>query len=351
MSKPNKQCVGIIFGGKSNEHQVSIKSAQAIYNALNSKKNKKNFSTKVFYINKDGQWSHSTESLKVLKGSPNIENFNNNHPNKNFKIFNHIDFEDVDIWFPIIHGANGEDGTIQGFLKLLQKPFVGSGILGSALGMDKIAMKLIFSHFKIPQVNHLIIQNKDLKKKSNILKIINEIESKLNFPVFVKPANSGSSIGISKVMNKGDIFNAIQKAFEIDDRIIIEEGLDVRELEVGIIGNRELKASEIGEVNYSSDWYDYDSKYKTKNEIKIPASIDQNLRKKIQTLSIESCKILNINIFARADFFLEKKTNRIFLNEINTIPGFTENSMFPMLWKASGLEIDELVAKIIQYCL
>ena len=348
MNEVSKKCVGIIFGGQSNEHAISIESARTIFAALNSEINKKKFSTKVFYINKKGKWFNSKESLLILRNSINIINFAENSPFENIKIFDKIDCNDIDIWFPIVHGANGEDGSIQGLLKSTQKPFVGSGILGSALGMDKIAMKLIFSHLKIPQVNFFIIQDKNF---DDLILICDQIVKKLNFPLFVKPANSGSSIGISKVMNQSDILEALQKAWSIDHRIIVEEGLEVKELEVGVVGKRNLIASEVGEVSYTSDWYDYDSKYKTNNKITIPANINAQLKEKIQTLSIQSCRALDINIFARVDFFLEKGSNNIYLNEINTIPGFTANSMFPLLWKSSGLEIDELVAKLIEYSL
>ena len=348
MNEVSKKCVGIIFGGQSNEHAISIESARTIFAALNSEINKKKFSTKVFYINKKGKWFNSKESLLILRNSINIINFAENSPFENIKIFDKIDCNDIDIWFPIVHGANGEDGSIQGLLKSTQKPFVGSGILGSALGMDKIAMKLIFSHLKIPQVNFFIIQDKNF---DDLILICDQIVKKLNFPLFVKPANSGSSIGISKVMNQSDMLKALQKAWSIDHRIIVEEGLEVKELEVGVVGKRNLIASEVGEVNYTSDWYDYDSKYKTNNKITIPANINAQLKEKIQTLSIQSCRALDINIFARVDFFLEKGSNNIYLNEINTIPGFTANSMFPLLWKSSGLEIDELVAKLIEYSL
>ena len=351
MNEVRRKCVGIIFGGQSNEHAISIESAKAIFAALNSDINKKKFSTKVFYINRNGKWFDNKDSLLILKHSKEIDNFIANSLFENIKIFENIDCKDIDIWFPIIHGANGEDGSIQGLLKFTQKPFVGSGLLGSALGMDKIIMKLIFSHLKIPQVNFFIIQDKNLDDNNNLKIICDQIIKKLNFPLFIKPANSGSSIGISKVINQHDMSNALRKAWSIDHRIIVEEGLDVKELEVGVIGKKNLTASEVGEVNYISDWYDYDSKYKTNNKITIPANIDPILKEKIQTLSIQSCMALNINIFARVDFFLEKDTNKIYLNEINTIPGFTKNSMFPLLWKSSGLEIDELVAKIIEYSL
>ena len=348
MNEVRRKCIGIIFGVQSNEHDISIESAKAIFAALNSDINKKKFSTKVFYINRNGKWFDSKDSLLILKNSKEIDNFIVNSVFENVKILDQIDCNDIDIWFPIVHGANGEDGSIQGLLKSTQKPFVGSGILGSALGMDKIAMKLIFSHLKIPQVNFFIIQDKNF---DDLILICDQIVKKLNFPLFIKPANSGSSIGISKVFNQYDILNALRKAWSIDHRIIVEEGLEVKELEVGVVGKRNLIASEVGEVNYTSDWYDYDSKYKTNNKITIPANINAQLKEKIQTLSIQSCRALDINIFARVDFFLEKGSNNIYLNEINTIPGFTANSMFPLLWKSSGLEIDELVAKLIEYSL
>jgi len=179
----------------------------------------------------------------------------------------------------------------------------------------------------------------------------NEILKKLNFPVIVKPSNSGSSLGISKVINKSEILQALEKARKIDPRILIEEGLEVREIECGIIGNSKLLTSEIGEVNYESDWYDYDSKYHSNNKIIIPAEIDSKITKEIKEIAIKSCRALNIFGFARVDFFLEKSSNKILLNEINTIPGFTKNSMFPMLWQASGLNIEQLVAKLVEISL
>ena len=228
-----------------------------------------------------------------------------------------------------------------------RKPLVGCGIIGSALGMDKILMKTIFSNLKLPQVNYLFFQNEDLNDKEVKNQLINEIVEKLNFPVFVKPSNSGSSLGISKVKNESEILLALEKAREIDPRILIEEGLEVREIECGIIGKSKLLTSEIGEVKYESDWYDYDSKYYSNNQITIPAEIDSKITKEIKEIAIQSCKALNISGFARVDFFLEKSTNKIFLNEINTIPGFTKKSMFPMLWRASGLNIEQLVAKLV----
>ena len=299
-----KRCIGLIFGGYSNEHEVSISSAKTVYQAFNSKINKQRFMVKAFYITNNGEWLDSDHSKRILSGEIK------NNPKKKQEIFNQkkinfldgIEFQNVDVWFPLLHGFNGEDGSIHGLLKFTKKPFVGCGILGSALGMDKIIMKTIFSELKIPQVNYLV-------------------------------------------------FQALEKAWKIDQRILVEEGLQVREIECGIIGNSKLLTSEIGEVKYSSDWYDYDSKYNSNNKITIPAEIDSTITKQIKDIAIQSCKALNIFGFARVDFFLEKSSNKILLNEINTIPGFTKNSMFPMLWEASGLNIEQLVAKLVDISL
>ena len=352
MTDGDKKCIGIIFGGDSNEHEISISSAQTVFKALSSKSNKKRFLIKAFYINKNGVWIDNDQSIKVLieyKKNIPLDNKIINHEKINF--LEKIEFYGVDIWFPLLHGINGEDGAIHGLLKFTKKPIVGCGILGSALGMDKISMKKIFSSLKIPQVNYLAIQNTNLNDERIKSRLAEEINEKLNFPIFIKPSNSGSSLGISKVEEKSEIFQALDKAWGVDSRIVVEEGLNVRELECGIIGNSKLTTSNIGEVSYSTDWYDYESKYSIDNKITIPAKIDAAISERIKEIAIKSCRSLNIFGFARVDFFLEKKTNNIFLNEINTIPGFTSKSMFPMLWKASGLNIDQLVAKLIDISL
>ena len=353
MIRGKKKCIGLIFGGHSNEHEVSISSAKTVFQAFNSEINKERFTVKVFYISKYGDWIDSNLSEKIL-----IDQIENNKTKKQ-EIFNQekinflegIEFQNVDVWFPLLHGFNGEDGSIHGLLKFTKKPLVGCGILGSALGMDKILMKTIFSNIKLPQVKYLVFQNEDLNNELVKKKIISEIKKKLNFPVFVKPSNSGSSLGISKVINEYQILQALEKAWEIDSRILVEEGLEVREIECGIIGKTKLFTSEIGEVRYEGDWYDYDSKYYKNNKITIPAEIDSKISKQIQAIAIQSCRALNIFGFARVDFFLEKSSNKILLNEINTIPGFTKNSMFPILWKAAGFNIEQLVAKLVDISL
>lgn len=347
--KNDKKTIGIIFGGSSNEHDVSIESAKTIYSSLTESKNKNTYDVNVFYINKHGEWFSNEKSTLLLKNQKtHYELFNKKsfiHNKLNF--LENIDFSKVEIWFPILHGLNGEDGTIHGLLKLTKKPIIGSGVLGSCLGMDKISMKTIFSQSNIPQVKYIQITNFDSDNNEFLNLKIKEIIDQLKFPIFIKPSNSGSSLGISRVTNKESILRALLKAAKIDSRIIIEEGLNVRELECGVIGNTKLETTVIGEVEYSSEWYDYESKYQSNSKIRIPAELDSDVKKKIKNLTVKACDLLDISGFARADFFLERSTNRIYLNEINTIPGFTEKSMFPMLWKASGLDIYQLVAKLV----
>jgi len=348
-----KKCIGLIFGGFSNEHEVSISSAKTVFRAFNSEINKQRFTVKAFYINRYGDWLDNDFSEKILLGK--IENNTIKKQSivnqERINFLDGIEFQNVDVWFPLLHGLNGEDGSIHGLLKFTKRPLVGCGIIGSALGMDKIMMKTIFSELKLPQVNYLVFQNENLNDKEVKNKLLNQILKKLNFPVFVKPSNSGSSLGISKVVNESELSKALEKAWEIDPRILVEEGLVVREIECGIIGNSKLLSSEIGEVKYESDWYDYDSKYNQNNNITIPAEIDSKITKQIKEIAIQSCRALNIFGLARVDFFLEKSSNKIFLNEINTIPGFTKKSMFPMLWEASGLTIEQLVAKLVEISL
>jgi len=347
-----QKCIGLIFGGNSNEHEVSISSAKTVFQAFNSEINKQRFKVKAFYINKYGDWLDSDLSEKILidQIDHNIKKQDISNQGK-LNFLDGINLQNVDVWFPLLHGFNGEDGSIHGLIKFTKKPLVGCGILGSALGMDKIMTKTIFSNLKIPQVKYLAFQNEDINDKKVKSRIINEIVKNFNFPVFVKPSNSGSSLGISKVINESEILHALEKAWEIDPRFLVEEGLEVREIECGIIGNSKLLTSDIGEVCYESDWYDYDSKYNSYNNITIPAEIDPNITKQIKEIAMQSCRALNIFGFARVDFFLEKSSNKILLNEINTIPGFTKNSMFPMLWKASGLNIEQLVAKLVDISL
>tara|TARA_Y100001970_G_scaffold289662_1_gene420766 strand:- start:3645 stop:4694 length:1050 start_codon:yes stop_codon:yes gene_type:complete len=343
--------VGIIFGGKSSEHKVSILSAINIFQALESKENKKCFKVKCFYINKEGIWLSNEESMRLLTEHDNNKNlsFNNNN-NQSFEVLS-SQIKEIDIWFPITHGPNGEDGTIQGLLKLTGKPFIGSGVIGSALGMDKLIMKSLFHLGGLPQVKYIGTSTNEIKKRglSHISKLI---DKKLKYPIFVKPANLGSSIGITKVLDRNGLKHALEHASNYDEKIVIENSIKGLELECGVIGKNKLEASVVGQVNINTDWYDYESKYKNQlNEIVIPAEINKDVSKKIRALAIKACETLNVYGLARVDFFYEETTSNIYINEINTLPGFTKKSMFPMLWANTGIKVDELISKLIKMAL
>ena len=348
MSK-NKINIGLVFGGNSSEHEVSILSAKTIYNALSYAQNYEDFIVHPFYIDKNGFWEDSKYSESILFE----DKIQTSTKQKNKYLINNLTnlpkgSDKIDIWFPSLHGPNGEDGVIQGLFKLTGKPFVGSGILGSSLGMDKIAMKSIFKSFNLPQVPYIYLNKEDKLDTSIMQSIFDKIDELINYPCFVKPANLGSSIGISKAYSKKEVIDAIKIAGNYDERIIIEKYIKGRELECGVIGKKIMKSSVVGEVKFETDWYTYSSKYNEKSsKIIIPADLDIDISNNIQKLSIDACKAINAFGLARVDFFFQESTKQIYINEVNTLPGFTKNSMYPMLWEASGLKLEKLVASLI----
>ena len=343
-----KLTIGLVFGGNSSEHEVSIKSAKTIYNALSHSHNRDRFIVNPIYIDKYGFWEDSEYSKSILlEGKEATKTLKN----KDF-INNLINFpkesNKVDVWFPALHGPNGEDGVIQGLFKLTGKSFVGSGTLGSTLGMDKIAMKSIFKSFNLPQTPYIYLHKENLLNKLFMKSIFNKIEEVINYPCFVKPANLGSSIGITKAYSKQELISGIEIAAKYDDRIIVEKNIEGRELECGVLGKSIMKSSVVGEVKFQTDWYTYESKYdENLSSTIIPADLNIDVSKKIQRLSIEACKAINVFGLARVDFFYQESTEQIYINEVNTLPGFTKTSMYPMLWEASGLKIEKLVASLI----
>ena len=345
-----KLIVGLVFGGESSEHKISIKSAQAIYNAFSHPYNSERFIVKPIYINKKGFWEDSeTSKLILLEENDPIKIINNSKCSINNLINFPIESNKVDVWFPSLHGPNGEDGVVQGLFKLTGKPFVGSGILGSSLGMDKIAMKSVFKSYNLPQAPYIYLQKENLRNKSFMNSLIDKIEKTINYPCFIKPANLGSSIGITKAFSKQELFNGIEFAAKYDRRIIIEKNINGRELECGILGKSIMKSSVVGEVKFQTDWYTYDSKYNDNlSNIIIPANLNVDIVTKIQNLAIEACKAINAFGLARVDFFYQERDQQIYINEVNTLPGFTKTSMYPMLWEASGLKLEKLVARLIE---
>ncbi|MDD5529309.1 MAG: D-alanine--D-alanine ligase [bacterium] len=344
--------IGIMFGGKSTESEVSIKSARSVFNAIDRKK----YEVSLILIDKKGQWHLNEDSKsfpdKVGTGHDLSDKVFKNIavvPGKNKKqiiyISDSLPVKQIDVIFPILHGAFGEDGTVQGLLKLINIPFVGAGVLGSAVGMDKDAMKRLLRDAGIPIAKFIVFEN---QSNANF----NEVSKLLGTPVFVKPANAGSSVGINKASNKKQFDEAVKDAFKYDTKIIIEENIEGREIECSVLGNENPAASIPGEIVPQQEFYSYKAKYLDKKGavLKIPADLPTNIVKEVQRIAIKTYKLLCCEGMARVDCFLVNN-KKILVNEINTIPGFTSISMYPKLWEASGLSYSKLIDKLIQLAL
>ncbi|MFN6560442.1 MAG: D-alanine--D-alanine ligase family protein [Nostoc sp. ChiSLP01] len=351
--------VGLLFGGRSGEHEVSIDSARAIAKALSAEQNTSKYEILPFYIQKDGRWLAGEAPQKVLgSGIPLLESqestsggLTSNPQTQTLGQWQSpSQVADVDVWFPILHGPNGEDGTIQGLLTLMQLPFVGSGVLGSAMGMDKIAMKMAFEQAGLPQVKYKAITRAQVWSNPCVFpKLCDEIEATLGYPAFVKPANLGSSVGIAKVRSRPELEAALDNAASYDRRIIVEAGVVAREVECAVLGNDQPQASVVGEITYDSDFYDYETKYtEGKADLLIPARIPDAIARKIQDMSLQAFAAVDAAGLARVDFFYVEATQEVLINEINTLPGFTATSMYPQLWAHSGVAFPELVDRLIQ---
>ncbi len=339
--------IGLLFGGFSGEHEVSIVSAKAINAALNSEQNTDKYKILPFYIQKDGVWCGSEIASQVLaSGQPHINIKSNlwQFPPQ---------ASEVDVWFPVLHGPNGEDGTIQGLLTLMQVPFVGSGVLGSAVGMDKIAMKTAFAQAGLPQVKYMSLTRSQIWSNPCVFpKLCDEIENFLSYPCFVKPANLGSSVGIAKVRSRQELETALDNAAGYDRRIIVEAGVVAREVECAVLGSDNPKVSVVGEISFESDFYDYETKYtQGRADLSIPAALPDRISNQIREMAIKAFTTVDASGLARVDFFYVEKTGEVLINEINTFPGFTDTSMYPRLWGYSGVSFPELVDKLIQLAL
>jgi D-alanine-D-alanine ligase len=253
----------------------------------------------------------------------------------------------VEVWLPVLHGPNGEDGTIQGLFSLMQVPFVGSGVLGSAVGMDKQAMKAAFAAAGLPQVPYACVEADELRSAPEAL--LQRLEHQLGYPCFIKPANLGSSVGISKATNRSELLAGLKLAASHDPRLVVEQGVSARELECAVLGQREMRASVLGEICFDADWYDYDTKYSEgKSHTVIPAQVPNAISERARTMAIAACRAVGASGLARVDFFYAEASGELWLNEINTLPGFTSQSMYPMLWEASGVPLETLVHQLVQ---
>ena len=329
--------VCVIIGGMSTEHDVSMISGKNVVENLDKDK----YEVYPVVIDKNGKWYE--------------QSINNNEEKK--EIENIVEYlKKKDVVFPVLHGLYGEDGTIQGMLELLKIPYVGCGILSSSICMDKVYSKVIFQKAKILQAKYIYIKNKNTyidedfnEREFNSEEIIETVEKKLGFPVFVKPSNSGSSVGINKVKDAEELIKAIDEAAVYDKKILIEKAIVGKEVECSVLGNEEVKASIVGQILPAEDFYTYDAKYNNPESlVKIPADLSEQKINEIRELAIKAFKAVDGSGLARVDFFVEDGTEKVYINEINTMPGFTEISMYPKLWGYEGLKYSELLSKLIE---
>ena len=337
----DKKDIGLLFGGKSAEHEVSLMSARSVYEFADRNK----YNIYPIAVDNEGNWLTREESKKIIEDNDLKKVPSHNLQLKDKGLNNFLE-NDYDVIFPLIHGPYGEDGKIQGFFELLEIPYVGANVLGSSIGMDKGIMKKLFKYNGLKQAEFITIKH----FAENKLDKINSFIDKFGLPIFIKPANLGSSIGISKVSKKEDLKTAIHNAFKYDNKIIVERALKAREIECSVLGKNKFKASLPGEIIPSHDFYDYSSKYQDqKTKLIIPAKINEKLTKEIQEMAIKAFEIIEGEGLARVDFFLAN--NEIYINEINTIPGFTKYSMYPKLWDATGLSYSNLIDELINIAL
>ncbi len=344
--------VGLVFGGRSGEHEVSIVSAQAIARGLATAPNDSKYKLLPFYIDKAGAWYGAETAQAILKiGQP----LSLDEPAAGTPLSWQFPLEvtEVEVWFPILHGPNGEDGTVQGLLTLMQRPFVGSGVAASAVGMDKILMKAVFAAAGLAQVKYLAVNRSEIwSDPCRYDKLCERIESQLGYPCFVKPANLGSSVGIAKVKNREQLTTALDNAASYDSRIIVEAGVKAREVECAVFGNETPQASVIGEITYSSEFYDYETKYTDgRANLIIPADLPQVIVEQIQAMSLTAFQAIGAAGLARMDFFYLEDTSQVLINEVNTLPGFTALSMYPQLWEKSGIPFPDLVDRLVELAL
>ena len=346
----NKKNIAILFGGKSTEHEVSLQSAKSIFKEIDKEK----YNLLCLGINKEGRWLLVKEpELFFGKEELNLNNKEGDFviliPGSKGDLYSFVSkniVAKVDVVFPVLHGTLGEDGAVQGLLKNVDVPFVGADVLGSAVGMDKEFMKRLLKEEGLPIGEFIVLDSKDS------LIDFDEVKEKLGAPFFIKPASLGSSVGISKVYKKEEYLKAVELAFKYDNKIIIEEYINGREIECSVLGNSNPLASSLGEVKPLHDFYSYKAKYIDEKgaELKIPAEIDSKKIEEIQRLAVKTFKSLSCKGFARVDFFL-KEDGKVFVNEINTIPGFTKISMYPKLWDVSGLSYSNLIDELIKLAL
>ena len=355
--------VGVIFGGRSVEHEVSLVSARAIMQALDPRR----YEVVPIGITRQGRWVLG-DAHCALPPDPSVGGLvrlRNGGREVGLAAFPRSPLGTaraggrarraagpgrLDVVFPIVHGTGGEDGTLQGLLDLADIPYVGAGVLGSAVGMDKAMMKVIFRDAGLPIVDHRVIRSRELATGRD--RFVHAVEESFGYPCFVKPANGGSSVGVSKAKDRGQLLKALEGAARYDRKVIVERAVDGREIECSVLGNDDPEASVPGEIIPANEFYDYRAKYIDENSrLLIPAPLTDEQTQRVRELAIKAFKALDLCGMARADFFLDRASEAIFINELNTIPGFTPISMYPKLWEASGLSFPALVDRLIRLAL
>lgn len=349
--------VGIIFGGRSGEHEVSLRSAKSVMDAIDRDK----YDVVPVGITKEGRWIAGGDPLKALTGGsesvtpaallgePGDPTLKAIEPAGD-ATRTLTDIASVDVIFPVMHGPYGEDGTMQGLLELADVPYVGAGVVGSAVGMDKVIFKAVMQSYGIPVLPYQLVQRADWEDDREA--VLDRITAALDFPMFVKPANLGSSVGVSKATSRARLAEALDEAARYDRRLLVERGIPGREIEVSVMGNEHPIASLPGEVIPGDEFYSYDDKYINANaQLLIPAPIDDDLTERVRDLAVQSFTAIDAAGLARCDFLLDRETNELWMNEVNTIPGFTSISMYPKLWEATGIPYRELIDRLIQLAL
>ena len=339
--------VALIFGGQSAEHDVSLRSAQTVMNALDPDR----YEVVPIGIDREGRWLAGGDPFAALTAASPLFALGDGAPAGPASDVAERSLPEVfsgrfDVVFPVLHGPMGEDGTLQGLLELTGVPYVGAGVLGSAVAMDKAMAKTVLAQTGLPQAPWRLVTRKEWERDPD--GIVAGLGRALGFPCFVKPANMGSSVGVVKAHDASELPGALAEAARFDRRIVVEKGIDARELEVAILGNDEPIASVVGEIVPSREFYDYEAKYVDEgSQLLAPAPIDPDTMAQIQELGIAAFKALDLCGLARIDFFMDRNTDQIYINEANTIPGFTAISMYPILWEASGIPLPELVDRLI----
>jgi D-alanine-D-alanine ligase len=359
--------VGVLFGGQSGEHEVSLVSARAVMDGLDRDK----YDVVPIGITKQGRWIAGGKALpaleamadpKLLPGGPPAGDSEFRTQNAELgddtgkdalSVLTHSDSwllapdSSLDVVFPVLHGPKGEDGTVQGLMELAGVPYVGCGVLASAVGMDKAMMKAAFAAAGLPLLPWLLVRRSDWRGDGE--QVVAQVEAALRYPVFVKPANMGSSVGITKATDRATLERGLDEAARYDRRIVVEQGIDAREIEVSVLGNETVAASVPGEVVPSNEWYDYEAKYLGgESQILIPAPIAADLTEQVRDMAVRAFKAIDGAGLARIDFLLDRGTRTLYLNEANTLPGFTPVSMYAKMWEASGLSYGALLDRLIE---